>query len=100
MIVSLAEARQQCRADPSGSDDELIALYIGAAEGRIRNYLNREIPGTEESPIAVPSDIKAAALMMIAGMYEIREDTITGTTVADNPAVVNLLFPYRVNMGV
>lgn len=100
MIVSLEEAKQHVRADPDGDDDALIELYIGAAEDQIRNYLNSEIPGLEFSPTEVPAAIKAGALLIIGDLYENREAKIVGTTAIENSAVVNLLHPYRVDLGV
>lgn len=100
MIVTLDEAKKHLRADSSGDDDSLITLYIGAAENQIRNFINQEIPGSGYSPAEIPDDIKAAALLIIGGLYENREDKIIGTIVADNPAVMNLLYPHRVNIGI
>lgn len=100
MIVTLDEAKKHLRADPSGDDDALITLYIQAAEDQIRNFLNQEIPGMENSPTTVPAAIKAGALLIIGGLYETREDKIVGTSVIENPAVINLLHPYRVDLGV
>lgn len=43
----------------------------------------------------VPAAIKQAILLMVGDMFENREGQITGTTVADNPTVDRLLFPFR-----
>lgn len=99
MIVTLDEAKKHLRADPSGDDDTLITLYIEAAEDYIRNYLNAEIPGDEHSPPEYPAAIKAAALLLIGGMYENRESH-GEKDIKENPAVTSLLHPYREGLGV
>lgn len=48
----------------------------------------------------IPPGVKHAVLMLVADMYEVRTETITGTIVAKNAAVPMLLTPYRVGMGV
>lgn len=100
MIVTLDEAKKHLRADSSGDDDALITTYIGAAESYIRNFLNREIPGIGFSPSEVPDDIKAAAFLIIGDLYENREAKIVGSQVVENSAVMNLLYPYRVEIGI
>lgn len=50
-----------------------------------------------------PADIgsvKIAILMMITDLYELRAESVIGFSVASNPAVENMLWPYRVNLGV
>ena len=91
MIVSLDEAKEHLRVD-GDDEDGLIQIYMDAAEERIKNYLDRDIP---ENPA-----VKLAALMLIAGYYDLREDQVVGGTVEENPAVKRLLFPLRDKMGV
>jgi uncharacterized phage protein (predicted DNA packaging) len=90
MLVTLAEAKLHLRVNQS-SEDSLIEMYIEAAGDMIEKYLNQPAP-------AVPA-VRAAALLMVAGLYENREDVITGTIVEDNPTVVRLLYPYRECIG-
>lgn len=43
---------------------------------------------------------KQAMLMMLTDMYELRTESVIGASVADNPAVTAMLYPYRVNLGI
>lgn len=51
------------------------------------------------NPQDVPAAIKAAMLLVMADLYENAEAHITGTIVAANPAVMSLLWPYRLGLG-
>lgn len=44
--------------------------------------------------------VKAAILMMMTDLYELRTESVVGFSVSENPAVANMLWPYRVNLGV
>lgn len=44
--------------------------------------------------------VKIAILMLLTDLYELRTESVTGVSVASNPAVVASLYPYRVNIGV
>lgn len=95
-IITLAEAKLHLRASTSVTspdpDNDLINIYIGAAENYILQYLDRQTIPQRDA-------IKAAALLIVADLYENRlgagEDEIK-----ENPAVKRLLFPYRRNLGV
>lgn len=90
-IVTLTEAKKHCRVS-NNLEDDLIQLYMDAADDWISNYLN-----TDNFPTTFA--IKAAALLIIWDLYDNR-----GTTgekeFKPNPAVDRLLFPYRENMGI
>lgn len=92
MIVSLETAKSHLRV-VTAEDDELITLYIGAAQEWIEKYLRRQVPNDSKAA-------QSAALLIIGGLYENRESLITGTIIAENPAVVNLLHPLRDQCGV
>jgi uncharacterized phiE125 gp8 family phage protein len=53
------------------------------------------VVGYGSSGESVPSAIRQAMLLIVGGFYEQRESVITGTIVADHPAVVSLLSQYR-----
>lgn len=98
-IVTREEAKLHLKVDQD-VEDTLIDLYVAAAEEYIEKYINRVIPNKNLPTPAVPSAIKAACLLLVGDMYQNREAQIVGTIVADNPAVVRLLYPYRVNIGI
>lgn len=98
-VVTLEEAKAHLRVINT-ADDDSIRLYIRAATSYIIRYLNRHTLPIEGSPANVPDDIKSAALLIIGGMYEIREDKVTGTILVKNPSVFDLLHPHRVLLGV
>lgn len=90
-IVSLSEAKSHLRVDQS-AEDSLIQLYIDAADEYIANYLNN-------ASYPKNSAIKAAALLIVGGLYENREQ-YGEAEIKESPAVKNLLFPYRRKMGI
>lgn len=90
-IVSLTEAKSHLRVTQT-TEDTLIQLYIDAAEDYIGKYLNKSnIPRT--------ASIKAAAFLIIGGLYENRE-SLSDKQIYENPAVVSLLYPYREDIGI
>jgi len=98
-VVTLSEAKAHLRVTDT-SEDTIIQTYMEAAVEQVRNFLNQDIPGEGDSPSAVPFSIKAAVLLIIGGLFENRESIILGQTVQDNPAVMNLLYPHRVDIGI
>lgn len=52
------------------------------------------------APGIVPSPLQNAMLLMIGDMYENTSANIVGPSVARNPAVDVLMYPYRRNVGV
>ena len=89
-LFSLEEAKQHLRID---GDDEnsLVEAYADAAVLAALNYCDRALVPQGAEPV-----FKAAALLQLGGLYHSRESIITGTIVALNPAVENLLRPYRI----
>lgn len=43
---------------------------------------------------------RSAMLMVMTDLYEHRSENMANVTISTNPAVVNLMYPYRVNIGV
>lgn len=97
----------------STTENTLIEQYIAAAQEHIENYIDGVIPGSSDDvgdpdadpvvpPLAdeVPKPIIQALLLLVTDMYDNRGAQVIGTIVADNPALVRLLFPYRQNLGV
>lgn len=54
---------------------------------------------TTMSPVEMRA-AKQAMLMMITDMYELRTESIVGTSAAENPAVTAMLYPYRTGLGI
>lgn len=90
-LVTLTDVKAQLRINQN-TEDALLTLYIGAAEKYIAKFLNR-------SSVPQNEDIKCAALMLIGGWYQNRESTTDDRTIT-NPAVENLLHPYRECIGI
>lgn len=44
--------------------------------------------------------VKQAMMLMVTDMYELRTETVLGVSIAINPAVHALLYPYRENLGI
>ena len=89
-LFDLAEAKQHLRVDHD-DDDTLIEGYADAAVLSCLDFCDRKLVPQGAEPV-----FKAAALLQMAGLYNSRESIITGTTVQLNPAVENLLRPYRI----
>lgn len=89
-LFDLAEAKQHLRVDHD-DDDTLIEGYADAAVLSCLDFCDRKLVPQGAEPV-----FKAAALLQMAGLYNSRESIITGTIVALNPAVENLLRPYRI----
>ncbi len=106
MIVDLPTAKLHLRVDHA-DEDLTIGIYIGAAEARVSEYLNRTIyadataQGTDTEGIVANDAIKAALLLIVGHLYANREDVISGPAAVALPKGSEfLLFPYRTNLGV
>jgi hypothetical protein len=91
MLVSLTEAKTHLKVSDS-TEDSLITIQIRAAEDLIRKILNNPSP-------PVTYAVKAAALLIIGDLYENRTGAVQDE-LTPNPAVMNLLYPYRNNIGI
>lgn len=98
-ILTTLELKQHLKDPPD--DESLLELYKDAAEGYVAQYLNRPVPWTDDdgNEVAVPAQVKAAALLVAGDLYVNREARFVGTIQTDNPAVKALLDPYRVHPG-
>lgn len=97
-VVTLAEAKGHLRVTDN-AEDSIIQIYIDAAVSSIEKYLNRAIPNSAQPVPNIDAAIKAACLLLVGDLYKNREAQFTGTIVTDNKAVENLLYPFRVNIG-
>lgn len=97
-LVSLDLVRTHLRISTE-QEDTLLAVYIAAAGDYIRNFLNQAIPGLDDSPQDVPSAIISACLLFVGDLYANREAQ-SETVLTENKAAINLLYPYRINIGI
>ena len=112
MLVSLETAVAHVRAAPYAEDD-LIELYVGAAEQAAVDYLNRQVFRTQaemaaavtagkagKEPMVVTPAIEAAILLTLGHLYANREQIVIGATVAELPFGPRaLLRPHRIRPG-
>lgn len=87
--TSLAKAHMNIVDD---TDDELIGVYIGAAEAWLGNYIGK--PLADITPL--PDDLKLAVLKLVAFHYEQREAVGFGVTMQLAPyGVTSIADAYR-----
>lgn len=90
-IVTLPLAKAHMNV-VSNDDDELISLYLGAAETWLGNYIGR--PLSEFDPL--PDDLKLAVLKQAAFYYEQREAVAFGVAMQIAPfGVLSIANSYR-----
>lgn len=94
MIVTLEQAKYQCKIDHDEENDLLI-LYIMAAQEHGQNYLDRKIYTDsnfdDERGIKVTPIMQQAVLLAVGFFYENRSITVNLPN-----AFYELLQPYRI----
>ena len=109
VLVTLTRAKKHLNL-LHDDDDEIVGVYLAAAETIITEYIDRVIygPVDDSPPGAPPSDddgtaievtpaIQAAVLLLMAELYENREADPESNGDAVLPRTVRaLLAPYRV----
>lgn len=98
-VVTLEEAKQYLRVTHTFEDD-VIWRCCTASYDYIAKFLNTPDFMNGDSPLSYPESIRQAALYLIESYYSNRSGLVIGATIAENPAVMNLLYPYRVNIGI
>lgn len=88
-MLTLNETKLHLRVDHD-DDDSLIYGLIETASAAVANHLNVT---TVAEP--VPAPVRAAALLLVADLYEHREAQ-TDRPLTRNATYENLLAPYRV----
>ena len=63
------------------------------------NAKNYQILATTSAPVQIVG-IQQAIKMIVTDLYELRTETVVGASLADNPAVKALLYPYRESLGI
>ncbi|WP_313573548.1 head-tail connector protein [Brevundimonas sp.] len=89
-LFSIDEAKQHLGVEHN-DHNSLIESYADAAVLSCLDFCDHKLVPQGAEPA-----FKAAALLTLGGLYNSRESVITGTIVALNPAVENLLRPYRI----
>jgi len=91
VALSLAKAYSNIVGN---EDDELLQLFIDAAETWLGNYIGK--PLAEFDPI--PADLKRAVLMLVAFYFEQREAVAYGIAGQMAPfGVVSIAESYRIS---
>ena len=89
-MLHLPETTLHLRVDHS-EEDALIEALMTTATAACADYLNM-LPA--DLVVAVPAPVKSAALLMVAGLYENRED-VSDRQLYRNDTYYRLLNPYR-----
>lgn len=89
--VSLDLAKAHMKVDGT-AEDELISLYIDAAETWCGNYIGKPLADLDP----VPADIKLAVLKLVAFYFEVRSLATYGLSADMAPqGVTSILDSYR-----
>lgn len=98
-VITLQQAKDHLRVSHTDEDD-YIWLLCQAVYEYIEHYLDGSDYMSGDSPAVYPFSIKAAAQILVAELYEHREQQVTGTIIEENPTALRLLYPYRQNIGI
>ena len=90
-MLTLEETKAHLRVDHN-DEDMLILGLMAAATMATADYLNMDVA---QLTTTVISPVRSAALLMVAGLYENREDQ-TDRQLYRNDTYYRLLAPYRV----
>lgn len=88
--ITLDEAKHHLMVTDQ-RDDTLIASYLEAADRHIKKRVRCPALATGH---AAPAAIKAAALILVADLYDCRASLSTASKIVECAAVARLLFPY------
>jgi len=61
--------------------------------------IDYQVEATTDAPAEIVG-VQHAIKMIVTDLYELRTETAAGVSLADNPAVKALLYPYRLSLGV
>ena len=106
-LIDLALAKQHLRADGSDAEDEIIGVYLAAAQDAAEQFLGRKLypegatlPAEDPNGLVMPASVKAAILLTLGHLYENREAVNVGNIVTEMPmGAERLLWPYRTDIG-
>ncbi|MGP4690636.1 head-tail connector protein [Agrobacterium cavarae] len=89
--VSLDLAKAHMKVDGT-AEDELISLYLDAAETWAGNYIGKPIADLD----TIPADVKLAILKLVGFYFEVRSLATYGISVDMAPqGVTSILNSYR-----
>jgi uncharacterized phiE125 gp8 family phage protein len=63
------------------------------------NAINYQILATTSAPAQIVG-VQQAIKIIITDMYELRTESVVGVSIAKNPALETILYPYRENLGI
>ena len=89
-MLTLPETKLHLRVDHN-DEDALIEALMTTATAACADYLNMD---AADLVVAVPAPVKSAALLLVAGLYENRED-VSDRQLYRNDTYYRLLNPYR-----
>lgn len=110
-LIDLGTAKIHLRTNGDGEDD-LISIYLDAAESAAVEFLNRNVYATQEDledasepdeacPMVINGPVKAAMLLILGHLYANRENSVVGVSYQELPmGAHSLLWPYRIGLGV
>lgn len=61
--------------------------------------INYQVLATTAAPVQIVG-VQHAIKMIVTDLYELRTETVVGASLADNPAIKALLYPYRLGLGI
>lgn len=104
--VTLDQAKAHCNVEGDVTN-EMLQLYIDAAEAHVSNYLDRSLDSlllpveapAEPDPATFPKPVLYAILLYVADAVEQRATQIVGTINSELPTAQRLLQPYRLQQG-
>lgn len=95
MALNFEWLKVQCNV-VGNDDDQLLTRQLSAAQRHVERILGFAFDDETELPDGVPEDLEQAVLMLAAHWYENREQTITGTIIAEVPfGVMQILGEHR-----
>ena len=97
LLITVAEAKAQCRIEADEVDeDALLTGLIEAAITLIQSDINKPLVAEGEEGQTLTPALKLAALLLIGHWYTNREAVVTGTIATTLPlAYESLIHPYR-----
>lgn len=110
-LIDIETAKIHLRTNGDGEDD-LISIYLDAAESAAVQFLNRNVYANqvdleqaeepaEACPMVINGPVKAAMLLILGHLYANRENSVVGVSSQDLPmGAHSLLWPYRIGLGV